>query len=1063
MKFLSLETFSLLFLLAILSGCGPSMPDGVQEAYATLPDKLDYNIHIKPILSDKCFLCHGPDANKRAADLRLDEPGHVVGKEIMARIFSEDPDFVMPETSAKIPLSDYEKAVITKWIKQGAPYADHWAFIPPERPELPIAAAAAAQWSEQAIDRFIRRKQIEKGFGFTPEADQDLLLRRVSFDLTGLPPSPVEIAAFVNDQSPDAYEKQVDRLLASERYGERMAVQWLDLARFADTHGYTVDRFRDMSPWRDWVIKSLNENMPYDKFVTWQLAGDLLPEASREQILATGFNRLHPQNLEGGIIEEEFRSAYVSDRTDVLGTGLLGLTLSCAKCHDHKFDPVSQRNYYEFYSFFNNVDEAGMIPWNNATPPPRLDLPTERQDSIITYLKGLAAKQVQNLASITKENADKADAWISQGRYQRLAVSTGLRANFKLENSGLANALHSSEKGRMKRQHSALEVPQFTDGHSGKGLLLDGDAWLDLAPVGVYRRDEAFTIGMWMNIPKELKKGVLFHKGDGARLYGERGYHVNLDTAGLQLLMAHVNPGNSIVELAKIEVPRDQWIHVATTYDGSSTAAGYRLYLNGKELPTEVQNDDLSRDITFFNAPDPAYQVATEPGLQVGARWRGKGVRGTVVDDVMVYDRELSALEMLRLGNSDAAKQLLATRPTDLSATDKNTFRQHYFTVALPAYQQARRELEAIRSRLIDSMEYVKEIMVIKEMDKPRQAYILDRGQYDAPTDSVMTQTPGWLAPMPEGAPPNRLGLAQWLFQPKHPLTARVAVNRYWMQFFGRGLVRTAEDFGNQGEMPTHPELLDWLATEYINNGWDTKALQKTIVMSQAYRMSSKPVDENQRLADVDNVWLARGPSGRLTAEMIRDNALAASGLLNDKIGGKSVKPYQPEGLWTMNSGTYEQDEGDDLYRRSLYVFWKRTVPHPTLGTFDVPDRNECTVRRQETNTPLQALVLMNDPAFVEAARILGTRITNSSDKDAAISEVFTYLSGRPPGEEEVNILRQIRKNELEAFSQYPGKTDGWLTIGFTKADPTLNPIEVAADAVLTSVIINSDAVITKR
>ncbi|MFK8165157.1 MAG: DUF1553 domain-containing protein, partial [Lewinella sp.] len=1039
----------------------PSMPDGVEIAYAALPDKLDYNIHVKPVLSDKCFLCHGPDAANRAADLRLDEPGHVVGKDILARIFSEDPDFVMPEASAKIPLSDYEKAVIAKWIKQGTPYADHWAFIAPERPEAP--AVAEEEWNERPIDQFIRAKQIEKGFGFAPEADRDLLLRRLSFDLTGLPPSPQDIIEFENDQAPDAYEKQVDRLLASPRYGERMATQWMDLARFADTHGYTVDRYRDMSPWRDWVIKKLNENQPYDKFVTWQLAGDLMPDATREQILATGFNRLHPQNLEGGIIEEEFRSAYVADRADVLGVGLLGLTLACAKCHDHKFDPISQRNYYEFYSFFNNVDEAGLIPWDGATPPPRLDLPTERQDSIITYLKNLEQKQEAALAEVTTGNLEKADAWVQSAGYRQLPSAAGLRAHFPLNDTRLVNATRRSERGKMDRKFSKNESPELAEGHDSRGLLLDGDAWLDLYPVGVYRRDEPFTVSMWAKIPKDLKTGFLFHKGQGTRLHGERGYHLYLDTFGLQLLMAHVNPGNSIVEFAEMDVPREQWIHLATTYDGSSRAAGYKLFVNGKEVKTEVLNDDLSRDIIFNDMTDPIYVDVIEPGLQIGARWRGKGVRGTVVDDIMVYNRELSPLEVYRSGNPEEASQLLAKKASELTAAEKGLLRQHYLTVTLPAYQSARKELLATRSRLIDSMEFVKEIMVIREMKKPRQSHILDRGQYDAPTKPVETQTPDWLAPMPEGAPANRLGLAQWLFQPDHPLTARVAVNRYWQQFFGRGLVKTTEDFGNQGELPTHPELLDWLATEYINNGWDTKALLKTIVMSRTYRMSSKPVTEDQRLADVDNVWLARGPSGRLPAEMIRDNALAASGLLNDKIGGKSVKPYQPEGLWKMNNATYVQDEGEDLYRRSLYVFWKRTVPHPTLGTFDVPNRNECTVRRQETNTPLQALVLMNDPAFVEAARILGTRITRSPDKNAAIAEVFTYLSGRSPAEEEVNILSQVRKNELDTFSQFPGKADGWLTAGFTKADPNLNPIEVAADAVLASVIINSDAVITKR
>ena len=1052
---------SLLALVALLYSCGSSLPDNVQLAYDELPERLDYNIHVKPVLSDKCFLCHGPDAANRAADLRLDEPGHVDGKEIMARILSDDPDFVMPEVKANIPLSDYEKAVIAKWIDQGADYADHWAFIPPSAPELPEVDDAA--WNTNAIDKFVRQKQEEKGYGFAPEADRDLLLRRVSFDLTGLPPTPEQIAAFVNDKSDNAYEKQVDRLLASSAYGERMATQWLDLARFADTHGYTVDRFRDMSPWRDWVIKAMNENMPYDQFVTWQLAGDLLPNATREQILATGFNRLHPQNLEGGIIEEEFRSAYVADRAEVTGTGLMGLTVGCAKCHDHKYDPISQRNYFEIYSFFNNVDEAGLIPWDGATPSPRLELPTPRQDSIISYLKSMAAEQEGKLEAIAAENKSAADEWIDNGSYRRLAPAAKLRAHFPLDDTRLANAARSGERGKMDRKFSQNESPELTEGRTGKGLLLDGDAWLDLKPIGIYSRHEPFSIGMWTKIPKNLKTGFLFHKGQGTRLHAERGYHLYLDTTGLQLLMAHVNPGNSIVEFAETEVPRDQWIHLAVTYDGSSKAAGYRLYLNGRELATEVLNDDLNRDIIFNSMTDAIYADVIEPGLQIGARWRGKGVRGTVVDDLKVYDRQLSDLEVLRWGNPAAADELLASAPNLLKPEQRDLLRRHYLTDVVPAYAKTRGALREVRQQLTDSMERVQEIMVMKEMDEPRQSYILDRGQYDAPSEPVETRVPDWIMPMPEGAPANRLGLAQWMFQPEHPLTARVAVNRYWQQFFGRGLVKTAEDFGNQGELPTHPELLDWLALEYINNGWDTKDLQKQIVMSMAYRQSSVPTSEEQRLADVDNVWLARGPSQRLAAEMIRDNALAASGLLSDRIGGKSVKPYQPEGLWKMNNATYEQDSGEDLYRRSLYVFWKRTVPHPTLGTFDLPDRNECTVRRQETNTPLQALVLMNDPAFVEAARILGTKITKASDREQAIADVFTHLSGRPPGEEEINLLRQVRKNELEVFTEQPGKAEGWLSAGFTRADPQLDPLEVAADAVLASVIINSDAAITKR
>ncbi|MEO0732639.1 MAG: DUF1549 domain-containing protein, partial [Bacteroidota bacterium] len=697
------------FLGLLLCSCGPSLPEEVEVEYAALPAQLDYNIHVKPVLSDKCFLCHGPDAANRAADLRLDEPGHVDGAEIMARIFSEDPDFVMPEAGAKIPLSAYEKAVITKWIEQGAPYADHWAFIPPESPSPPTVAEAS--WNEQPIDRFVRAKQAEKGFGFAPEAEPDLLLRRLSFDLTGLPPTPEEIANFVDDTSPDAYEKQVDRLLASPHYGERMAVQWLDLARFADTHGYTVDRYRDMSPWRDWVIKSLNENTPYDEFVTWQLAGDLLPNASREQVLATGFNRNHPQNMEGGIIEEEFRTAYVADRTDVLGTGLLGLTLSCAKCHDHKFDPISQREYYELYSFFNNVDEAGLIPWDGATPTPRLDLPTERQDSIISFLRGLEAAQEQAIAEAEQEQTAAAKDWIARNGYRRLPRSTGMRAHFTLNDDRLANAIRPRERGKMDRQYSQNEVPELAEGRQGRGLLLNGDAWLDLKPVGIYSRHEPFTVGMWAKIPTDLKKGFLFHKGQGTRLHGERGYHVYLDSTGLQLLMAHNNPGNSIVEHALTEVPRDQWIHVAMTYDGSSDAAGLRLYLNGRELTTEVINNDLTRDIIFRDMTDPIYRDVIEPGLQIGARWRGKGVGGTVVDDIIVYDRELTGLEMLRLGAPEVAGKLLATEQAQLSADEHRLLERHYLSVLTPGAQTRLQKLKQVRRRLIDTVQLVQEVM----------------------------------------------------------------------------------------------------------------------------------------------------------------------------------------------------------------------------------------------------------------------------------------------------------------------------------------------------------------
>ena len=1055
--------FSLLApLLFWVTACGPDLPEGVATAYDQLPDGLDYNLHVKPVLADKCFACHGPDAAKRAAGLRLDVPGFVDGPEITARVLSDDPDYVMPEASAKIPLTDREKAIIVKWIEEGAVYADHWAFRPPERPAPPTVAEA--EWGQHPIDRFVRRKQVEHGFGFAAEASRELLLRRVSFDLTGLPPTPADIADFVSDARDDAYERRVDALLASSAYGERMASQWLDLARFADTHGYTVDRYRDMSPWRDWVIGALNDNLPYDEFVTWQLAGDLLPDATRDQRLATGFNRLHPQNMEGGIIEEEFRSAYVADRTDVLGAGLLGLTLACAKCHDHKYDPITQRNYYELYSFFNNVEEAGLIAWNNATPSPKLDLPTARQDSIIDYLRQLERAQQRSLARLDETQGDAAEAWIAAGDYRRqLPAVRGLRARFALDDARLLNAARPRERGAMKRMFSTDEQPTFTSGRTGRALRLDGDAWLDVRPVGTYSRTEAFSVALWVKLPRALRTGVIFHKGEGTRLYAERGYHLRLDTTGLEIMLAHVNPGNAIVEIAPVAVPRERWVHLGLTYDGSSRAAGLRLYLDGREVATAVRTDDLTRDI-LFNTANPASRTGvSEPGLQIGGRWRGKGIGGAAVDEVAVYDRALTDLEMLRLGNEDEFERLRASAPERLEPDQRRLLRQYYLSERVPARAAGLRRLANVRRRMADSTELVQEVMVMREMAEPRPTHVLERGQYDAAGALVETRVPDWLPPLPAGAPANRLGLARWLFDPAHPLTARVAVNRYWQQLFGRGLVGTTTDFGNQGELPTHPELLDWLAREYVDLGWDTKALLKTIVMSRTYRMSSVPPSEAQRLADVDNLWLARGPAGRLPAEMIRDNALAAAGLLDPRIGGRSVKPYQPEGLWRMNNAVYEQDSGGDLYRRSLYVFWKRTVPHPTLATFDQPNRNECTVGRQETNTPLQALVLMNDPAFVEAARVLGTQITAATDRASALRDVFTHLCGRPPTEEELSVLQQVRRNELGVFTDHPAKATGWLTAGHTRPPAHLDPAAVAADAVLASVILNSDAAITKR
>ena len=1067
--------------LLVLPSCNTTLPDEVAIAYQKLPEKLDFNKHVKPILSDKCFLCHGPDEAKRKAGLRLDltesaigklpehpdkqaiAPGRLNQSEVFHRILSNDPDVQMPTPDSHLFLTSYEKAVLIKWIEEGAEYQAHWAFVPPEKKDPPNIDDE--NWNESPIDQFIGQRLKQEDLPTTAEAPKELLLRRLSFDLTGLPPSAADRDAFMNDTSAAAYEKQVDRLLSSLHYGEKMAMDWMDLARYADTHGYQVDRYRDMSPWRDWVIESFNQNRPYDEFVIWQLAGDLLPQPTRAQILATGFNRLHPQNLEGGIVDEEFRVAYVSDRTDVLGQGLMGLTLACAKCHDHKFDPISQKNYYELYSFFNNINETGQISWEGATPVPGLLLPTKEQEAIIDFLEKDVQQKETQVAALRKHKTTDFEKWMDSRPYKasiKKPFPSGLVAHFDLETSALQNKVRPFQKAKMERKFSADEKPTIVKGHTGNGLLLDGDAWMDLGKIGIYKREQPFSIAVQVKIPKDLETGYIFHKGVGTRLHSFRGYHLYLKENKLELVLAHTWPDNAIVAHYLEDIPREEWIQLTFTYDGSSKAAGCKLYLNGSELTANVEIDNLYKDIIFHDMEDAIYEGKIEPGLQFGGRWRGKGIGGAIIDDILVYERMLTPLEVLGIAKKEEWQQVWTKEQASLTEKDLNHFYEYYLAAHSADYKKAIRELEQARQGLVDSLEVVQEVMVMKEMKTSRKAYILERGLYDSYGEEVFPNTPERILAMPSELPKNRLGLAKWLMNPNHPLTARVAVNRYWQVIFGRGLVKTTEDFGNQGELPSHPELLDWLAIQFIESGWDVKALIKMMVMSRAYRQDSNASDA-LRERDPDNSLLARGPSLRLTSEMIRDNALFASGLLNDKIGGESVRPYQPKGLWKFNNDIYVQDKGKKLYRRSMYTIWKRTVPHPTLATFDAPERSECTVRRQKTNTPLQALVLLNDPTYVEAAKVIGEQITRMQDIEAGIKAAFSQLTGRMPNSAELKILVNLQKKEWETFKTQSKKTRGWLQAGAYQVDANLDPTLLAANAVLASVIMNSDAVITKR
>lgn len=1064
-----------LFLLCLAFSCRPEMPEDVAIAYEQLSEPVDYNIHVRPILSDKCFACHGPDEAKQKAGLRLDiataaygelpetpgkfaiKPGNLAKSEFFHRIVSTDPDYVMPTPDSHLSLTTREKAILIKWIEDGAGYKPHWAFTKIEETKPPKVKEQALV--ENDIDRFILARLEKEQLMPAGRAEKEVLLRRLSLDLTGLPPTVSETDGFLADTSKNAYEKQVDRLLGSLHYGEKMASDWLDLARFADSHGYTVDRLRDMSPYRDWVIGAFNRNMPYDRFLQEQLAGDLMPDPTRDMIIATAFNRNHQQNMEGGIIEEEFQTEYVVDRVNTFGDAMLGISLSCAKCHDHKYDPVTQKNYFELYSFFNNVREAGQISWDDALPAPTLLLPTGSQEASLKEIRS----RIAGLESRSKEESSSQDelfaAWLKDKRHIQLGNEkiplNGLRAFFDFDSKHLVSRIGKKTTGTLKYNGGPVKtLPAFAPGENGMALRMDGDIYLDFGDVGVFRKSQPFSVGIRVRIPKDLKEGVIFHKSDFERLYNFRGYHLYLRDGKLETNLAYVAPSNAITRVSEIKAPVGKWIHLTMTYDGSSRAEGLRLYMDGEPLAMDTEIDQLTKDIIFSRK--------VQPGLQIGGWGRGLGFKDGLVDDIAVFDRELTPYEIQVLSGKADWNSIVATPVDGLSGAQLSRLRDYYLSAVSKNMLDIRKELIQWRTVLADSMQQVKELMVMQEYPRPKQAYVLLRGEYANKGEKVYPNIPAAILPYPEDLPKNRLGLSQWLTSTGNPLTARVAVNRYWQNFFGTGLVKTSEDFGSQGEMPSHPELLDWLAFNFRKSGWNVKRLHKLMVMSATYRQDSRATKE-LREKDPENRLLARGPSGRLSAEMIRDNALTASGLLNKKIGGPSVKPYQPEGLWEINSARYRQDSGENVYRRSLYILAKRSVPNPTLSSFDATDRSYCVVRRQQTNTPLQALVTLNDPTFVEASRKIGEYMSQFPDNRQAITAAYRRSTGRTPTEKELDLLRRLYESEYAKMKKTPEKAAGWLRIGQYRASPEADPLRLAAFSVVASTILNSDATLTRR
>ena len=1056
--------------------CSPDLPKDVAAAYKELPDKIDYNRLVKPVLSDKCFSCHGPDKAKQKAGLRLDiasfayaalpespgkvaiDPGSLQGSELFHRIVSDDPEYKMPSLKSHLSLSAKEKAILIKWIEQGAQYKPHWAFVAPEKPVVP--AASGKGWAINPIDNFIAQRLDQEKMKPSQQVDKALLLRRLSLDLTGLPPTTEELDIFLKDAAANAYEKQVDRLLQSPHYGEKMAVDWLDLARFADSHGYTVDAVRDASPYRDWVIGAFNKNLPYNTFLQWQLAGDLMPHPTKEMLIATAFNRMHPQNLEGGIIEDEFKAEYVVDRVNTTSIGMMGLTAGCARCHDHKFDPISQKNYYELFSFFNNVKEAGQISFDGTMPSPTILLPNKEKENLLRFINDTIAIQQQIITATAANTSPDFDKWLLSKNYaalqQQKIPQAGLQGRYVFDDGSLKNSVSGKPAGGMKRGLGAEkgEPPVFERKDNGKALALGGDEWLDVKPVGVFRKADPFTVHLDIFVPQNFKEGVIFHKCIAERLYNYRGYHLYFKNDRLEMNLSHAAPSNAISKVTKAVLPREKWIAVTVTYDGSSKAAGVKLYLDGNEAPMETTMDQLAKDI-LINGDN-------QPGLQIGGWDRGLGFKGGKVDDLTVYNRALTGFEIKVLAGQANWASVAGKLPQQLSPAETTILKDYYLSAVNPGILAQEKKLQQLRNRLADATENIPELMVMQEMPQPRKTHILLRGNYDAPGEEVSPNTPAAILPFAPNLPRNRYGLALWMTDAKHPLTARVAVNRYWQNFFGTGLVKTSEDFGNQGELPSHPELLDWLAVNFMESGWDVKKINKLIVLSATYQQSSVATAE-QKAKDPANRLLSHGPAVRLNAEMIRDNALVASGLLNPIIGGKSVKPYQPPGLWEINNTSYQADSGTAVYRRSLYVIVKRSVPNPTLSTFDGSSRSYCIMRRQQTNTPLQALVLLNDPTFVEACKVLGEQLSKEPTVAEGIKNIYRKLTGVAPDEKELSLLQKLQSTELEKFKKDIRKAKGWLAAGQYLVDKNTDAATVAANAVVASVILNSDATITKR
>ena len=1012
--------------------------------------KLDYNRDVRPILSDKCFACHGPDAAERQAGLRLDDrtaalqqsesgrlavvPGKPQESELVRRIATADASERMPPADSKKSLSAEEIATLKQWIEQGAEYDQHWSFRPPVRSATP--QTHRTDWARGPVDQFILARLESEGLSPSAEADKAALIRRLTLDLTGLPPTLDEIEAFLADTRPDAYERLMDRLLASPNFGERLALDWLDAARFADTHGYHIDSGRDMTRWREYVIDAFNRDLPYDQFTVEQLAGDLLPEAATpdetlRQKIASGFNRNHMINFEGGAIAQEYLNAYIVDRVNTTSTVFLGLTIACAQCHDHKYDPVSQKEFYQLYAFFNNVPENG-LDGSKGNAAPVLQVPDPARQRELDAIAVAMTRLEERIKQPGEDVSRAAEEWAKS------AVA---------DSAGLWRTIRPAE---MKSSGGA----QFK--------LQDDDA---IEVGGPNAAKETYTLSFDAGLKQltalrleVLTDDRLTNKGPGRSVNG----NIVMTDVRLQRV---VDGKREPIKLAAATADFSQDNFPITNAIDDNRTSGWAIFPEVGKPHTAVFT--LAERLPLAEAATVTLELDFQS--QFGQHQPGR-FRIAVTD---AERPEAAAALPARIA------QILELKPENRTDADRAELAAYHREHLSPAVAAWREELKSLQARKAQLEKNLPTVMVMAERPSLRETFVLMRGAYDKPGEKVAADVPAALGSLPADQPRNRLTLARWLTDPQHPLMARVTVNRYWQMFFGTGIVKTAEDFGSQGEAPTHPELLDWLAVDFVGadepqrDGWDVKRLVRQLTGSAAYRQSAVVTRE---LADRDpeNRLLARGPRFRLPAEFIRDQALFHSGLLDRRIGGRSVSPYQPPGIWeelasradgdNWTAQKYSQDHGVDLYRRTMYTFWKRTAPPPSLVTLDAPDRETCTVRRARTNTPLQALVLMNDPTYVEAARKFAERIVREggSTRDERLAFAFRSVLARSPSAEELRVLQTLYDAQWKKFKADPAAAQKLLTVGESPADRQLDASELATWTVIANALLNTDEAVTK-